>query len=137
MKKAFLALALAFPAFFPAWSQTTKSEVKKTQLDGAWELVSGQQLPQATRDVKIISSGHFIFVAYNSDNGKPLYTGGGNFTLKGNSYTEHVDFASDEIAKGLVGKDQHFTIKLDGDTFTQTGTLSSGKPLLEVWKRMN
>jgi hypothetical protein len=48
-----------------------------------------------------------------------------------------MDFASDVIAAGLVGKDQQFTVKLDGDTFTQTGTLSNGKLLSEVWTRAN
>lgn len=55
--------------------------------------------------------------------------------LNGSSYTEHVDFASDVISAGLVGKDQAFTAKVDGDTFTQTGTLSNGQGLSEVWKR--
>ena len=48
-----------------------------------------------------------------------------------------MDFASDEIAAGLVGKDQPFTVKVDGDTFTQTGTLSNGKSLSETWKRVD
>ena len=52
-------------------------------------------------------------------------------------YTEHVDFASDEIAAGLVGKTQSFTVKVDGDIFTQEGTLSNGKPLSETWRRVN
>jgi hypothetical protein len=72
-----------------------------------------------------------------TENGRPLYTAGGTYILNGNSYTEHMDFASDVIAAGLVGKDQQFTVKADGDTFTQTGTLTNGKPLSEVWKRVN
>jgi hypothetical protein len=48
-----------------------------------------------------------------------------------------MDFASDKIAAGLIGKDQSFTVKVDGDTFTQTGTLSNGKALSEIWKRLN
>ena len=122
---------------FLASSQTNGSDAKKSQLDGTWELVSGQQLPKGGRDIKIISGGHFIFVAYDTKKGKPLYTGGGTYILNGSSYTEHMDFASDVIATGLVGKEQRFTVKLDGDTFTQTGTLTNGKPLSEVWKRVN
>ena len=85
----------------------------------------------------MISGGHFIFVAYDTEKGKPLYTGGGTYILNGSSYTEHMDFASDQISAGLIGKDQPFTVKIDGDTFTQTGTLSNGKGLSETWKRMN
>ena len=135
MKKGVFAIALT--AVFLALSQTNGSHAKKSQLDGTWELVSGQPLPEGARDIKIISGGHFIFVAYDTEKGRPLYTGGGTYILNGSSYAEHIDFASDEISAGLVGKDQPFTVKVDGDTFTQTGTLSNGKGLSETWKRVN
>ena len=135
MKKMVFAIALA--AVFPALSQTNGSGAKKSYLDGTWELVSGQQLPKGARDIKIISGGHFIFVAYDTEKGKPLYTGGGTYILSGSSYTEHIDFASDEISAGLVGKDQQFIVKVDGDTFTQTGALSNAKGLSGTWKRVN
>ena len=137
MKKVLLVFATALTAVSPAFSQTNGSHAKKSQLDGTWELVSGQQLPEGARDIKIISGGHFIFVAYDTEKGKPLYTGGGTYILNGSSYAEHIDFVSDEISAGLVGKDQPFTVKVDGDTFTQTGTLSNGKGLSETWKRVN
>jgi len=135
MKKMVFAIALA--AVFPALSQTNGSGAKKSHLDGTWELVSGQQLPKGATDIKIIAGGHFIFVAYDTEKGKPLYTGGGTYILNGSSYAEHIDFASDEISAGLVGKDQRFIVKVDGDTFTQTGALSNGKGLSETWKRVN
>jgi len=137
MKKVLLVFAIALTVVLLALSQTNGSHAKKSQLDGTWELVSGQQLPKGARDIKIISGGHFIFVAYDTEKGKPLYTGGGTYVLNGSSYSEHIDFASDEISTGLVGKDQPFTVKVDGDTFTQTGTLSNGKGLSETWKRVN
>jgi hypothetical protein len=136
MEKVLLVSATALAAVF-LFSQTNGSDAKKSQLDGTWELVSGQPLPKGARDIKIISGEHFIFVAYDMETGKPLYTGGGTYTLNGGSYTEHIDFASEEIAAGLVGKDQPFTVKLDGDTFTQKGTRSNGKYLSETWKRVN
>lgn len=132
-KKALLALAIG--AALPALSQADHERARQSPLDGTWELVSGQPLPQGARDIKIISAGHFMFAAYDMATGKPLYTAGGTFTLDGNSYTEHVDFMSEKISAGMIGKDQHFTVKMDGDTFTQTGTRSNGKHLLEVWKR--
>jgi len=137
MKKVLLVFAIALTAVFLALAQTNGSHAKKSQLDGTWELVSGQQLPEGARDIKIISGGHFIFVAYDTEKGKPLYTGGGTYILNGSSYAEHIDFASDEISAGLVGKDQQFIVKVDGDTFTQTGALSNAKGLSETWKRVN
>jgi hypothetical protein len=135
MKKVSLVFALALAAGFVAWAQTSGSPAKRSRLDGIWELVSGQQLPKGARDIKIISQGHFIFVAYDPESGKPLYTGGGTCILNGASYMEHIDFMSDEISAGMIGKDQRFTIKADGHEFTQTGTLSNGKSLSELWKR--
>ena len=107
----------------------------KNPLDGTWELLSGQPLPEGARDIKILSDGHFLFAAYDTATGQPLYAAGGTYILDGSSYTEHMDFASGKIAD-LVGQDQSFAIKLDGDTFTQTGTLSNGKALSERWKRV-
>ncbi|HXJ37858.1 MAG TPA: hypothetical protein VNH18_01195 [Bryobacteraceae bacterium] len=135
--KILIALPITLAAVALAWSQKTGIHTKKSQLDGVWELLSGQPLPKGTRDIKVILGGHFIFAAYDTENGRPLYTAGGTYILNGSSYTEHMDFASEAIATGLVGKNQQFTVKLDGDTFTQTGTLTNGKPLSEVWKRMN
>jgi hypothetical protein len=137
MKNLLVVFAIPLAAVFLVLSQTKGSDAKKDQLDGTWELVSGQPLPKRTRDIKIISERHFIFVAYDTQTGKPLYTGGGTYVLNGSSYTEHMDFASDKIAAGLIGKDQLFTVNLEGDTFTQTGTLSNGKGLSETWKRIH
>lgn len=136
MKKVSLVLAIALGAVFFAWSQTNGGQAKKTPLDGTWELVAGQQLPQGAREIKIISGGHFIFAAYDTEKGELLGTGGGTYILTGSSYTEHVDFG-DRISAGVVGKDQQFTAKIDGDTFVQAGTLSNGKGLSETWKRAN
>jgi hypothetical protein len=130
-------VAVLLAGAFLGWSQTNNGRAKNTGLDGTWELVSGQPLPESARDIKIISRGHFIFTAYDVRSGKPLYTGGGTYTFNGDSYTEHIDFASAEISAGLVGKDQPFTVKLNGDVFTQTGTRSNGKPLAEIWKRID
>ncbi len=135
MKKFLAVFAVALTAVLVAWSQTSGDNAQKGQIEGTWEMASGQQLPKGTRDIKIISGGHFVWVIYDTEKGKPLYTGGGTYTLNGHSYTEHVDFMSGEISAGIVGKDQPFTVKVDGDTLTQTGTLSSGETLSEAWKR--
>jgi hypothetical protein len=120
---------------FFARPQTNGGQAKKSQLDGTWELVAGQQLPKGAREIKIISGGHFIFAAYDTGKGELLGTGGGTYVLNGSSYTEHVDFG-DRISPGVVGKDQQFAVKIDGDTFVQAGTLSNGKNLSETWKRV-
>jgi hypothetical protein len=57
--------------------------------------------------------------------------------LTGNSYTEHVDFMNVKEAEKFVGKDQPFTIKLEGDALTLSGTLSNGEKISEIWKRVD
>ncbi len=137
MKKVLISFAAALTAVFLAWSQTNGDHAKKGRLEGTWEMISGQQWPKGTRDIKIISGRHFVWVAYETQKGKPLYTGGGTYFLNGASYTEHVDFMSDEISRGIVGKDQSFTLQVNGDTLTQTGALSNGQSLSETWRRVN
>src|SRR2546430_7289836 len=75
--KVLIALPITLAAVALAWSPTTGSHAKKSQLDGTWELLSGQLLPKRARDIKVILGGHFIFAAYDSENGRPLYTAGG------------------------------------------------------------
>ena len=105
-------------------------------LDGTWELISGQPLPAGTKDIKVLYGGHFMFAAYDTGTGKPLYTAGGTYTLDGSSYVEHMDFASDKLPADLIGHNQTFIVEVDRDTFTQKGMLSNGKPLMEKWRRI-
>jgi hypothetical protein len=137
MKKILLVIAIALPTAFLVVAQTSGSQATKSPLEGTWEMVSGQEWPKGIRDIKMISGGHFIWVAYDTVKRKPVYVGGGTYILNGNSYTEHVDFMSEEISAGIAGKDQPFTVKVDGDTLTQTGALSSGEKLAETWKRVH
>lgn len=51
--------------------------------------------------------------------------------MNSSSYTEHVDFG-DRVSAGVVGKDQQFRVKIDGDKFVQAGTLSNGRGLSET-----
>jgi len=111
MKKVLVVFAIALTAALLAWSQTSSEHPTKSPLEGTWEMVSGQQLPKGTRDIKIVSGGHFVWVMYDTEKGKPIYIGGGTYTLNGTSYTEHVDFMSEEISAGIVSKDQPFTVK--------------------------
>lgn len=135
MKKISLVVVIAFGTVWFVWSQSGYGQPRKSQLDGAWELVGAQQTPKGARDIKIISGGHFIFATYDTEKGKLLGTGGGTYILNGSSYTEHVDFG-EGLSDGIVGKDQHFTVTIDEDTFMQAGTLSNGRGLSETWKRM-
>lgn len=117
-------------------SKPMKEGAMKNELTGAWELVSGQPLPKGARDIKLFADGHFMFTAYDTKTGTPLYSAGGTYKLSGSNYTEYMAFASEKIAPGLVSKDQSFTIEINGNTLKQSGTLSNGKPLEETFRRL-
>ena len=140
MKRVLHVFAITLTAVLLASSQTSSDQAKKSQLEGTWEIVSARPLPpppKGVREIKIILGGHFVFVRYDTEKGKPIYVGGGTYTLNGTSYTEHIDFMSQAISAGMVGKDQPFTVTVEGDTLTQTGALSNGQSLAETWKRVN
>jgi hypothetical protein len=68
----------------------------------------------------------------------PVTAAGGTYTLEGDTYKERVEFGrfgTPELQK-VVGKEQTFQVEVDGDTMIQTGTLSNGQKLREVWKRV-
>jgi hypothetical protein len=129
-----LALAAAI-----AWAQSTSTPHTASAVVGTWELVShdynGQQAAPGQRQVKILAPGHFMWVIYDKDKMKTVGAGTGTWALSGDTYTEHIDFIDIEGGQGLNGTDQKFTVKVSGDTLTQTGNLG-GTNMKEVWKRL-
>ncbi|MBV8866301.1 MAG: lipocalin family protein [Acidobacteriaceae bacterium] len=133
MSTAFLFVAIA-------WGSSSDTKSLNHHLPGTWELVSaeygGQTAPTDMKEVKIISTKHFMFITYDRKTSKAIRNGTGTYTLDGDSYTEHVDFMSGEGTDGATGKDFTFKIKLDTDTLTQTGDIM-GTSLKEVYRRVD
>jgi hypothetical protein len=46
-----------------------------------------------------------------------------------------IDFGTDDM-KELLGKEQVFKLRVEGDKLYQSGHLSSGQMIEEVWQRM-
>ena len=61
-----------------------------------------------------------------------IFHHGGTYTLNGDEYVETVEYAN-ESTKELIKQTFKFTIKVEGDTLTQTGI---GNSYNEVWKRV-
>jgi Domain of unknown function (DUF4488) len=124
-----------------AWTHASSSQAHGSKLEGAWELVSYDhgkfgRLPDGSKQVKLVSSKHFVWVTYDADKKKALATGGGTYTFTDGLYTEHIDFMNAQ-GVNLTGTDQTFTMTLNADTLTQTGVLSTGDRLSETWKRID
>lgn len=123
-----------------------------------WQLVSGkyhgQTGPAGWRQIKIITKSHFAFLGEEDRGVKEMKTvadslqafrtmnsGGGTYTLQGNTYTEKLEYFADPV---YVGLSIPFTCKAERDQFIQTGSipiLEGGRKvremkLEEVWRRI-
>jgi len=125
---------LALQAADKPSSATVPSPLAK-DLVGTWILVGkpGEvgQAPATGGRLKFFTGRHWTVTQADPDTGVTLFHHGGTYTLKGNEYLETVEYAN-ESTKDLIKQTFKFSIKVEGDTFTQTGI---GNPWTEVWKR--
>ncbi len=109
---------------------------------GTWQLVSYKYGDQGTwtappagqRRLKFVTPTHFIWTAYDTSSGNVETTAGGTYTLNGSSYTEFIEFAGEGMTDYLHKK-QPFTLKVEGNKWTQSGQLSDGTKIEEIWER--
>jgi hypothetical protein len=114
--------------------QATRSDAneKKLPLAGTWKLLTGTLIEKGdttvtdyTRNVsfiKVINDTHFAFMNHDltkgSDSSAVYSSGGGTYTLRDSTYTEHLEYCS---ARNWEGHDFSFTIQLNNDTLIQQG----------------
>ncbi len=115
-------------------SCNTKLEQHDAAIDltGTWQLISGTVIQKEdttftdytknNRMIKVINQTHFAFLSQDLTKGKDstatFAAGGGRYELKGDQYTEHLEYCND---RSWVGHHFHFTIKIQDDTLTQSG----------------
>lgn len=102
-------------------------------IEGTWQLLSETKIEKgdttftlASKDlpmVKILNKSHFSFLRHDLQKGKDsvaalFVAGGGRYDLKGDQYTEHLEYCS---AREWENNDFHFTVIIDGDTLVQQG----------------
>jgi len=100
---------------------------------GTWRLLTGTLIQKNDTTItdwtknkefiKVINQTHFSFLGHDLSQGKDsasaFYTsGGGNYTLKDSSYTEHLQYCSD---RAWEKHDFPFTINVSGDTLIIKG----------------
>ena len=130
MKNVFL--ILIFPAFIAACTESPKKDIQiadEISLKGTWKLLTGTLIEKGdttitdyTKDlsfIKIINDSHFSFLQHDTRKDSTNFSsGGGRYELKGNTYTEHLEYCS---AKEWEGHDFTFTVTITNDTLIQTG----------------
>ena len=133
MKKTSISLIL-ITVFFSCNQASTESETKQSasQLIGTWKLLQGTLIEKGDTTItdytkklsfiKIINESHFSFLNHDLTNGKDtpavFSAGGGSYTLKDSTYTEHLEYCN---AREWEGHDFPFTVTIKNDTLTQYG----------------
>lgn len=101
-------------------------------LAGTWKLITGTLIEKGdtnvtdyTKDksfIKIINEDHFAFLQHSlqksKDSAADFSAGGGSYSLKDSTYTEHLEYCN---AREWEGNDFTFTIHISGDTLIQQG----------------
>jgi len=116
---------------------------EKPRIIGTWRLTTTkygadkEHSPYggASMRTKIINPTHFVWLEVETASKKILSAAGGKYSLAGNTYTETIDFAGSGMEE-YVGKPQKFTVRVEGDKLTQSGELSDGLKIEEVWERV-
>ena len=111
---------------------------------GTWQLVSTKygdakdfsDYPTERQRLKMITATHFNWVDYDTKTKKVSSSAGSRYKLRGDVYTETIEFVGDGM-ETYLDKAQEFTIRTDGDRLFQSGKLSDGLTIEEVWKRVN
>jgi hypothetical protein len=132
MKNASIVLCILLFAACTTQVKVDPGQGGELQINGTWKLQSGTLIEngdttvtdytQKRSFIKIINNSHFAFLQHDLQQGKDssasFSAGGGSYTLKGNSYTEHLEYCND---RNWEGHDFTFTLTLSGDTLIQQG----------------
>jgi hypothetical protein len=138
---AFLAPALGGAA---AEQSAPNTEGGPARLVGTWRLVSfkygdakdNSDQPAKVIRLKHVTPTHFSWVNYDAETKTILRAGGGRYMLKGDKYTEHLEYGLGDDIQPLIGKAQEFTAKVENDVWRHSGQLSSGTRIEEAWARV-
>ncbi len=114
-------------------NETIAAVQTPSELEGVWQLISGKTIEKTDttyidytkgeKMIKIVTPTHFSFFRHDLNKGKDsaaavFSAGGGTYTLKGNQYTENLEYCN---ARDWEGHSFSFTIAIAGDTLVQTG----------------
>jgi hypothetical protein len=111
---------------------------------GTWQLVSAKygdakefsDVSNEGPHIKMLTADRFIWVIYDSKTKLISLSMGGSYRLQGSNYTETVEFFLPQGMKIYLGKEQEFTISVEGDKLFQSGKLSDGQRIEEIWQRV-
>lgn len=110
---------------------------------GTWECVSYRygnaqdfsEFPKGRRHLKMFTETHYIWFGFDREE-REIQTGaGGSYTFEDGVLTESTDFAITGMVRFLHGK-HTFQIRIEDDKLHQSGALSNGLKIEEIWRRV-
>jgi hypothetical protein len=127
----FLAIILVAASCHVKTNSTEESNKTALPIEGTWKLISGTVIEKGdttvtdyTKDlsfIKIINDSHLAFLSHDvnaPDSSKSFDAGGGKYSLKDSSYTEHLEYCKE---REWEGHDFTFTVSIKNDTLIQSG----------------
>ncbi|QQL51072.1 hypothetical protein [Mucilaginibacter ginkgonis] len=143
-----IALLFAAAAALASCQNNTKETPEKgLDLTGSWRLITGSVITKGvpvvtdyTKNqemIKILNDDHFAFLKHPTtatpDSTNKFDAGGGKYELKGDKYTEHLDFYGDKKYEHTT---YNFTVSLKGDTLIQQGQEAADRSIIEKYVRL-
>ena len=110
-------------------------------LVGTWKLVSAKyggresSLPNDATTLKHMTPAQYMWVSYDKD-GQVFRTAGGSYTYKGGVLESTPEYGMGSDFEAIRGKPQSYECRVEGDKWHQSGKLSNGTALEEVWERV-
>ncbi|HEX2534013.1 MAG TPA: hypothetical protein VHK69_09780 [Chitinophagaceae bacterium] len=126
----------------PDGSIWERKEKAQSPLAGTWRITErmqeGQLVPihqtGTRKTLKLLTDGRFQWVAIDPGKKEFSGTGGGRYTFKNGTYTEHIEFFSRDSTR--VGASLSFSDKVENGKWHHTGLSSRGEKIYEVWSRI-
>jgi Lipocalin-like domain len=123
---------ILFIGFIGCKKNSEISSENKSTIEGTWQLLTGTLIEKGdttvteytkkTSFIKIINSTHFAFLSHDLAKGKDssatYSSGGGKYEIKGNKYTEHLEYCT---AREWEGNNFDFEVTIKNDTLVQQG----------------
>jgi hypothetical protein len=137
--------ATGLPSAAQQAKKETGSKKARSQLDGAWRLVSSndpasgrmRSVPAGIEMTKLIVDGRYVWTVVR--NGTVVSGAGGSYTVAGDKYTEKVTYGMTDRQQPMVGRSFTFTWKFEGGKWHHKGVLKidgAQQEIDEIWERV-
>lgn len=133
-------LAISEGPLAGTWKRVDEAKSPKTMAT-AWRIRARENkefkmetmLKGSRKTLKILSGSRFQWAAFNTDTHQFFGTGGGNYMVKDDKYTENIEFFSRDNKR--VGGSLTFDCVLNGKDWTHAGQSTTGVRVHEIWER--